>query len=173
MADCCCAAPAETGNHAVGGPSCGASGAGVDLRTVKALLTERALARLRPTEHRFCSDPVCGTVYFTAEGDCYQRDELRVPVWQKEAFGARLICYCFGETESRIRDEIETSGRSRALERVREHIAAGRCACEIRNPRGACCLGDLSAAVRRVEVSLQAETPASVPGTPSAPEGAR
>jgi predicted HD phosphohydrolase len=74
-------------------------------------------------------------------------------VWQKEPFGARLVCYCFGETEATIRDEIEMTGRSRAVERVREHIVAKRCACEVRNPRGACCLGDLIAAVRRAEQS--------------------
>jgi hypothetical protein len=27
---------------------------------------------------------------------------------------------------------------------------AGRCACEVRNPRGACCLGDVAAVVKRV-----------------------
>ena len=35
-----------------------------------------------------------------------------------------------------------------AVDRVRAHIAAGRCACEIRNPKGTCCLGDVIAAVR-------------------------
>ena len=34
-----------------------------------------------------------------------------------------------------------------AVERVRAHISAGRCACEVRNPRGACCLGDVTNAV--------------------------
>ena len=37
------------------------------------------------------------------------------------------------------------------LVRIREHIAAQRCACDIRNPRGACCLGDVMAAVKRLE----------------------
>ena len=32
----------------------------------------------------------------------------------------------------------------------RAHIDAGRCAYEVRNPRGACYLGDLIAAVKRV-----------------------
>jgi hypothetical protein len=49
---------------------------------------------------------------------------------------------------------LEETGRTMAIERVREHIAATRCACDIRNPRGACCLGDLIAAVKRVELAL-------------------
>jgi len=68
------------------------------------------------------------------------------------------LCYCFGESEASIRAEIEATGRSAAVERIREHIAAGRCACEIRNPRGACCLGDVTAAVKRVESWLAIRT---------------
>jgi len=129
-----------------------------ELLTVKALLTETALQRLNNVAHRFCPDPSCGVVYFDAEGATYGKDDLRVPVWQKEPFGDRTVCYCFGVSEESIRAEIQTTGRSEATERVRAHIAAGRCACEVRNPRGACCLGDVAAAVTRVEVELRAST---------------
>jgi hypothetical protein len=151
MVDCCCPAPVDTEETRSVCPGSGTAGAPVELLTVKALLTETALTRLHPIEHRFCPDPTCDVVYFNALGDCYRRDDLRVEVWQKEPFGARLVCYCFGETEATIRDEIEMAGASRAVERVREHIAAKRCACDVRNPRGACCLGDLMAAVTRIE----------------------
>ena len=151
MADCRCPAPVDAQENGSVCPASGTAGAPVELLTVKALLTEPALSRLRAIEYRFCPDPRCDVVYFNALGDCYRRHDLRVPVWQKEPFGTRLVCYCFGETEVAIHDEIEMAGASRAVERVREHIAAKRCACEVRNPRGACCLGDLIAAVTRVE----------------------
>jgi hypothetical protein len=38
--------------------------------------------------------------------------------------------------------------------RICEHIAAQRCACDIRNPRGACCLGDVMAAAKRIERAM-------------------
>jgi len=60
-----------------------------------------------------------------------------------------MICYCFGENEGDIRREFEKYGSSGAVARVRAHIQAGRCACEIRNPRGVCCLGDVVAAIER------------------------
>lgn len=113
------------------------------------MLTVNALARISGAPHRFCADPACEIVYFTA-ADTFTVHDLRVPVWQKEPFGARMVCYCFGENETDIAREISEQGASRAVERVREHIAAGRCACELRNPRGACCLGDVIAAVKRV-----------------------
>ena len=74
-----------------------------------------------------------------------------MPVWQKEAAGARLLCYCFGETEADIRRQVLQNARAEVVDRIRDHIAAERCACEIRNPRGACCLGDVIAAVKRIE----------------------
>lgn len=126
----------------------------VDLLTVKALLTGAALRRINSAAHRFCPDPTCDVVYFDAGGALYLKREVRVPVWQKESFGDRTICYCFGVSEQSIHAEIQSTGRSTAPERVRAHIAAGRCACEVRNPRGACCLGDVAAAVKRLEAAL-------------------
>ena len=118
--------------------------------TLKALLTESALHRFERGEYRFCPDASCDVVYFDAAGRTFTTADLRVPVWQKQPPGARTICYCFGENETDIRAELAHIGRSRAEERVRAHIEAGRCVCEVRNPKGACCLGDITQAVKRV-----------------------
>ncbi len=48
-------------------------------------------------------------------------------------------------------------GQSQAVERVKADIEANRCACDVRNPRGACCLGDLAAAVKRVSAESLVE----------------
>ena len=122
---------------------------------MKALLTPEALARIDDSPHRFCPDPGCEIVYFTP-CDEFTVSDVRVPVWEKQPPGERMVCYCFGESEGAIRGEIQASGTSRAVERVRAHITAGRCACELRNPRGVCCLGDLDAAVKRVAGESQA-----------------
>jgi hypothetical protein len=131
-------------------PASGTKGAPVDLQTVKALLTTSALQRVERRAHRFCPDPACHVVYFDDRGHVFSTADLRADVWQKQPEGDRVLCYCFGENESDIRAEIAADGYSRAAERVRVHIEAGRCACEIRNPRGVCCLGDVSAAVKRL-----------------------
>ena len=36
------------------------------------------------------------------------------------------------------------------MHRVRGHISAARCACDLRNPRGRCCLGELTETVARL-----------------------
>ena len=157
---CCPGKASETGANRC--PSSGSAGIAVDLQTVKALLTETALRRLNVADHRFCPDSACDVVYFAGAGTWFGTGDVRVAVWQKQLFGSRPICYCFGESEASIEAELENEGRSLAVERVREHIGAGRCACEVRNPRGACCLGDLATAVKRVEAALNERLNAGV-----------
>ena len=154
MAGCCQVSASEEPAVNVC-PRSGTRGTAVEIQTVKALLTEAALRRLSRSSHSFCPDADCEMVYFDAEGAAYTKADVRVPVWQKDPFGNRLVCYCFDENERDIRAEIEAQGRSEAVKRVRDHIAAGRCACEIRNPRGVCCLGDVAAAVKRVESTVR------------------
>lgn len=152
MSSCCCPGKVDEPN-ANRCPASGSAGSAVDLVTVKALLTESALRRLSLGEYRFCPDMGCDVVYFGADGQAFTTADVRVPVWQKLPFGDRPICYCFGESEASICDELAADGMSTVVERVRAHIAAKRCACEVRNPRGACCLGDVVAAVKRIEAS--------------------
>lgn len=135
-------------------PASGTKGAPVDLQTVKALLTTAALQRVEPRTYRFCPDRACDVVYFDDRGHTFSTADLQARVWQKQPEGDRVLCYCFGENESDIRAEIAARGYSDAAERVRSHIQAGRCACEIRNPRGACCLGDVTTAVKRLAAAV-------------------
>ena len=111
------------------------------------MLTMPALARYEHHAYRFCPDEQCSVVYFGQNGTIFTTSDVRDPIWQKEPPGRRTVCYCFGENEADIAAEIERQGQFDAVQRVRMHIAAVRCACEIRNPRGACCLGDVIAAV--------------------------
>ncbi len=152
----CCAPSGCPSDNTVFCPVSGTKGAKVDLQTVKAMLTEPGLRRFAPVLHRFCPDPSCDVVYFAEDGQTYAKADVRVAVWQKEPEGGRTICYCFGENEAEIRAEVIATGTSIAVERVRQHIQAGRCACEVRNPRGVCCLGELGAAVKRLAATLAA-----------------
>lgn len=150
--DNCCGAPDDpiADSHTLCA-YCGSKGSPVELLTVKALLSEVALRRLVPQRLYFCYDPTCVVIYFASGGQVYRCSDVRVPVWQKEPAGSRRICYCFDENEGSMLRELIETGRCGAVQRVREHIAADRCACEVRNPRGRCCLGDLMKAAARLE----------------------
>src|SRR5260370_20633988 len=106
MWSCCCA---EKSSEPMASccPSSGSTGVAVDRYTVKALLTEMALRRLEAGAYRFCPDPDCDVVYFESHGSCFRRADVRVPVWPKEPFGAKMIVYCFAQSEASIRTEID------------------------------------------------------------------
>lgn len=119
----------------------------MDPITVKALLRPEALARLSVPVHRFCPTASCPVVYF-GEGETFDREEVAVPVFHKEPPGDRTVCYCFAISEADLRREIAETGGSAAGQRITAQVKAGRCACEIKNPQGSCCLGNVAAVVK-------------------------
>jgi len=54
-----------------------------------------------------------------------------------------------------IRGELAATGKSTVIDRIAAEMKADFCACEIRNPQGSCCLGNVKAAVK----AAQAERP--------------
>jgi hypothetical protein len=139
-------------------PSCGRRGARIGAVTVEAL-TFISLADGSDThDWFFCAANDCTTVYFSGERS-FTVSDVRVPVLQKTLPGGRLVCYCLQENEAALRQEVEVTGTSRAVERVREFIATDGCACEVRNPKGSCCLGDVIAAVKRLTSESGTEAP--------------
>lgn len=113
----------------------------MQVKTVKALLSFEALARIHPqAEHYFCPDRECQVVYYEAE-QTFTVDDVRLPVFQKDAGPDTLVCYCFGFTRG---DVLADAGQTIPAA-IGEHVKAGRCGCDLRNPQGSCCLGNVKA----------------------------
>lgn len=122
-------------------PSCGESGAPVDRITLKALLNADGLRRGVPAQPRFCGNADCPIVYFDVDGDVtFTEADLTVRVYAKHPNDAEMpVCYCFGVTVGAM-----ANGRARELrESIAAEVKAQHCACEVKNPKGGCCLGDL------------------------------
>jgi len=152
--DCCTVKPA-TAVSPTHCPDCGRPGRLVDSITVKAMLRPEALMRLSAPEHHFCATPECSVVYFGID-EGFGREEIVVPVFQKEPAGDRPVCYCFGIGERDLRQELLESGRSTASDRITALVAADRCACEVKNPQGSCCLGNVAEATKSARATLEA-----------------
>jgi len=133
-------------------PTNGQVGKSVDVMTVKALLAV-PLTQLSQREYHFCRAAGCPTVYFSTDGSqILGEGDLRERVYQKhpnddDVFG----CYCFYHTIGSIREELARTGSSTVVAAITAGIQAGQCACEIRNPQGSCCLGNVRAIVQRLE----------------------
>jgi hypothetical protein len=118
--------------------TCGAKGLPVDPITLKALFTADALRRGVPADAQFCPAPTCPIVYFGSTGT-FTEDDLTVRVYAKHPDDGDVpVCYCFEYTLAKIRHE-----RGAASKDIAAEIKAGHCACEVKNPKGACCLGDV------------------------------
>ena len=104
------------------------------------------------TQYYFCSSPGCDVVYFPvdAEAPSFLRADLTVRVGAKETEDPLPVCYCFGFSRRDIGDEIQRTGKSTVAERITAEVEAGRCACEVKNPSGKCCLGDIVRTVRDI-----------------------
>ena len=128
--------------------SCSEKGKTVSLTTVGAMAkTSIEAYKLARSSYRLCRNPDCPVVYF-APGITIEKKELRVPVNFKEKNYDGPVCYCFNHTVASIRAEIHATGHSTVQTAITKEIKAGRCACEVKNPAGVCCLGDITRAVR-------------------------
>lgn len=166
MSDCC--QPMPTGNKPTFSvtegdgsrcPRCGRKGKPVDLITVKAMLA-RSLLEVGGRSYRFCPWPDCPVVYFASDSpQVFSEEDLRVRVFQKHPHDPDvLVCYCFRYTVAAIQEEVRRAGQSTAAEVIRAGVQAGLCACEIRNPQGRCCLGNVRAVVKQARAQAAAET---------------
>ena len=130
-------------------PVSNSNGKPVARKTPESLL--RDPGRLGDGPFFFCRDPDCEVVYFSACGEeVYKKRDLAVRVGLKETEDPIPVCYCFEFTAAMLREEIEQAGETTIPQKIKEGIAAGRCACDVRNPQGSCCLGDVNAAVKTI-----------------------
>lgn len=145
MSTCCASGtqPAVASSDAC--PLCGSRGVRVDPITLKALLVSDALRRGIPPAPRFCATPECSTVYFdSAAGVTFTEADVSVPVYSKQRNAPDVpVCYCFEITRRMVRAEAKGEGREPASRGINREVKAGHCACEVRNPKGSCCLGDV------------------------------
>lgn len=81
-------------------------------------------------------------MYFDREESVtFNEGELTVRVYAKHPADADVpACYCFAVTAGAMRDPTRAC---ELREMVAREIQAGHCACEVKNPKGTCCLGDL------------------------------
>jgi hypothetical protein len=77
-------------------------------------------------------------------------DDVAVKVFAKDQGDEVPVCYCFNWTRGRIKQQIGATGRSTAALEIAREIKAGHCACDLKNPKGECCLGEVNMFVKEM-----------------------
>lgn len=152
----CCAVPTPTASEPCSSvqltcPLCGSRGKVVNTQTLKALLAV-SLENVRATDYRFCRTESCSVVYFSTGGEqTFTEIDLREPVHQKHPMNDDVfVCYCFRHTPGTIRTELLTIRASTVIKTITDGLKSGQCACDIRNPQGDCCLGNVQTVVKQI-----------------------
>lgn len=140
-------------------PRCGTQGRRVASATVRSILKpDFGTAVREDAGYRFCASPHCDVLYFDAAGWSASKVDAAVRVGLKETIDPVPLCYCFGFTRADVRAEVATTGTSTIPDRITAEVKAGRCACEVKNPSGRCCLGDVRKAVTEALADLRGAT---------------
>ena len=148
--DCC--TPQPKGKVAC--PTCSEKAKGVLGKTVEALLTDEAKAKLSCFDgFYYCKTPSCEVVYFRDDAILTQKD-MSVVVGLKDGATPATTCYCFDWTKEKIRAELQETGKTTALEDIKAKMENPGCSCEILNPSGGCCLGDNTKAIKEIKKEL-------------------
>ena len=131
---------------------CVSKGKTVKLITLKSLLAPKKLAQLDPQlDYYFCKDANCNVVYFS-EAMYFTEDDLKVAVYQKNISNKGVpVCYCFDWSQQSIQ---QSSDADTIPQSISEHIKAGRCGCEVNNPQGSCCLGNVNTVINQYKKEI-------------------
>jgi len=117
--------------------------------TVEALIRPDRRHSLTLLPYYFCDSPSCDVVYVSASTEhVITKDQLQVRVGTKENKDPIPLCYCFDFDKKAIWDDIRFKGRTDIPQIITQRIKAGECRCQVTNPSGNCCLGDIYRAVK-------------------------
>lgn len=132
-------------------PECNKVGKPVQGQTIRSLLSV-SLRQVRGVQFLFCRTQSCPIVYFSADGEqAFTKQEGRESVYQKEPEAEDVfICYCFHHTVGGLRSA-SPEDRVAIVDNINTGINAGQCACDLRNPQGSCCLGNVTRRIKQFE----------------------
>lgn len=118
---------------------------------MKALLSV-SLRQVQDVRYLFCRTQTCPVVYFSADGEqTFAVQDVRERVYQKEPEAKDVfICYCFSHTVGELRNALPED-RVAIINNINRGINAGQCACDLRNPQGSCCLGNVNRRIKQLE----------------------
>ena len=144
-------------------PRCHIEAKGVLVNTLVSLLQEKTKESLFSLEgYHFCKTPSCSVVYFKDESILTQED-IKVTVGCKEGASPATVCYCFNWTKEKIQAQLKERGNCTALEDIKEKMKNLGCSCEILNPSGGCCLGDVGKTIDYLSDLTHANTHSHLP----------
>ncbi len=134
-------------------PACGARAHPVSALSLENHLTRERQAEFGP-QGSFCANPACAVVYFNPSGKTVSQGQTVRPVTVKDQGDEVPICYCFEFMRGDLRRDLMEKGATAIPNEIKKGIRDGRCDCERKNPQGTCCLGNVAAALKKIQTEM-------------------
>lgn len=113
-------------------------------------LNDELYSSVSSGDYRYCETPARPVVYFGPPGTQLLRiADLKTRVGAKETEDPVPVCYCFSFTERQIIEDVLAHGRCTIRDYIQDKVRRGECACEVKNPSGRCCLGNVARAIKK------------------------
>lgn len=146
----CCSTEETPSRDGRSCPVCGEVGRRVQTVTLDALVRDDVPRN--DEVYRFCGVSGCEAAWFGEQtGHVIPVRASRVRIGQKESSFDRPLCYCFGYRHSDLVEDLGAHGRSTIPATIAERCRRGEHRCAETNPQGSCCLGNVRAALKRLE----------------------
>ena len=134
-------------------PNCGEKAKAVLAKTLNSLLKDKVELSCKDGFY-YCKTPSCKNIYFRNE-EVLKQEDISVVVGLKEGSSPDTVCYCFKWTKEKIKIEIQENAETLALEDIKSKMKNISCNCELLNPSGGCCLGDITNVIIEIKDSLK------------------
>lgn len=149
----CCSTEHRKKNTDVVCPKCNRDGILVQPITPKSLIKEAVNHQVRPDlTYKYCKNESCDISYFTEDRSHYFTiNDLKERPTLKDNGLEVKVCYCFGHTRQSVLSELKATGQSTVLEEIKSKMKDPGCFCEVSNPQGVCCLGNVTAWIKKAK----------------------
>lgn len=145
MSDCCSTDPVDVSSSQTAScPNCNHKGLKIKTVTPKTLLVETVKNEILESEqYRFCKDESCEVVYFDEQGRQFGKDQVSLPIFQKDRSDSVPVCYCFGFSRGDVVESVHKGEGTRIYDEIKSRVNTEGCSCETLNPQGSCCFGNV------------------------------
>lgn len=152
----CCKLQHEAKNTAFVCPQCREEGTIVQAVTPEHLLKKAVKIHLRSDHiYKFCKNSSCSISYFSEDKLHYfTADDLKEKATLKDRDLDVKVCYCFGHTRLSVLSELQMTQRSTVVESIKLSLKNPGCFCEVSNPQGGCCLGNVATWIKEARALL-------------------
>lgn len=138
-------------------PKCNWEGIVVQPITPKNLIKDDVNHQVRADfTYKYCKNENCDTSYFTEDKSHYFtiNDLKERPTLKDKGLDVK-VCYCFGHTRQSVLSELKATGQSTVLGDIKSKMKDPGCFCEVSNPQGSCCLGNVTAWIKEAKTLIK------------------